>query len=115
MNELEEKLTKSYLKIQRQKQEIEEQSENIKEQKQKLEEQNFDLLNVNEEKNHLIRIVVHGLKNPLTSSLCMTDFLELHVDELPEEYRECIDIIHNSLQRRLFMLNSIKPANCKWL
>ena len=40
---IEEKLTKSYLKIQRQKQEIEEQSENIKEQKQKLEEQNFDL------------------------------------------------------------------------
>ena len=75
MNELEGKLVKSYIKIQKQKNEIEEQHNNILEQKAELEKTNEDLTRLNEEKNRLISVVSHGLRNPLTSSLCVIDLL----------------------------------------
>lgn len=76
MNELEEKLSKSYLKIQRQKELIEKQNESISQQKALLEQQNFDLTKLNEEKNHVMSTVIHQIKNPLTSSLCMAEMLD---------------------------------------
>ena len=76
MNELEGKLAKSYLKIQKQKNEIEEIHQNILAQKAELENTNEQLLRLNEEKNQLISVVSHGLRNPLTSSLCVIDLLE---------------------------------------
>ncbi|MEN8225033.1 MAG: ATP-binding protein [Bacteroidota bacterium] len=111
MNELEEKLARSYKKIQKQKEAIEEQNENIREIKQKLEEQNFELLNLNEEKNHLISVVVHGLKNPLTSSLTMIDLMLNDPDNVCEEHREYADIISNSLQRMNKMINQVLDIN----
>ena len=111
MNELEEKLAKSYIKIQKQKTEIEAQSENINQQKLKLEEQNFDLLNINEEKNHLISVVVHGLKNPLTSSLCMAEMLLQSSDNLQKEEVQYLEIILQSLQRMSKMINQILDVN----
>lgn len=111
MNVLEEKLAKSYLKIRKQNQEISDQNENINEQKLKLEEQNFDLLNINEEKNHLISVVVHGLKNPLTSSLCMIDLLEGGLQNCKEEQREYVEIIKSSLNRMNKMINEILDVN----
>jgi signal transduction histidine kinase len=111
MNELEEKLAKSYIKIQKQKAEIEQQSENISQHKLKLEEQNFDLLNINEEKNHLISVVVHGLKNPLTSSLCMAEMLLQASDKLQKEHVEYLEIILQSLQRMSKMINQILDVN----
>ncbi|MCB0807548.1 MAG: cyclic nucleotide-binding domain-containing protein, partial [Bacteroidales bacterium] len=66
MNELEGKLAKSYIKIQKQKSEIEEQHQNILEQKKELEKTNEQLTRLNEEKNQLISVVSHGLRNPLT-------------------------------------------------
>ncbi|MDX9905809.1 MAG: cyclic nucleotide-binding domain-containing protein, partial [Bacteroidales bacterium] len=59
MNELEEKLSRSYLKIQRQKELIEKQNASIMQQKAMLEQQNFDLTKLNEEKNQLIGTVIH--------------------------------------------------------
>ncbi|MEA3478934.1 MAG: ATP-binding protein [Bacteroidota bacterium] len=111
MNELEEKLAKSYLKIQKQKREIEDQSENINEQKLMLEEQNFDLLNFNEEKNHLISVVVHGLKNPLTSSICMAEMLMQSGGKLSEDQVQYVEIILKSLGRMSKMINQILDVN----
>ncbi len=111
MNVLEEKLAKSYLKIRKQNQEISLQNESINNQKLKLEEQNFDLLNINEEKNHLISVVVHGLKNPLTSSLCMVDLLSSSGNSLQEEQKEYIEIIKSSLGRMNKMINEILDVN----
>ena len=111
MNELEEKLAKSYLKIQKQKAEIEEQSESISQQKLKLEEQNFDLLNINEEKNHLISVVVHGMKNPLTSSLCMTDMLLQDIKGLSDDQVQYLEITEQSLKRMSKMINQILDVN----
>ena len=105
MNELESKLAKSYLKIQRQKNEIEEQHNNILKQKAELEEANNSLRKLNEEKNQLISVVSHGLRNPLTSSLSVIDMLENEADNLTEEQKEYIRLISNSLRRMNSMIN----------
>ncbi len=111
MNELEEKLARSYMKIQKQKEAIEDQNQSIIEAKQKLEEQNFDLLNLNEEKNHLISVVVHGLKNPLTSALTMIDLVINDPENICEEHKEYAGIILNSLQRMNKMINQVLDIN----
>ena len=105
MNELEGKLAKSYLKIQKQKNEIEEQHQNILKQKAELEKTNEQLLKINEEKNQLISVVSHGLRNPLTSSLCVVDLLEQEQEILTEEQNEFIRLIHNSLRRMNSLIN----------
>ena len=110
MNVLEEKLSKSYLKIQKQKDEIELQHQSISKQKQLLEEQNYDLLNLNEEKNHLLSVVVHGIKNPLTSSLCSIDLLKDN-DQINEVQLEYASIIENSLNRINKMINEVLNIN----
>jgi len=111
MNELEEKLAKSYIKIQKQKEAIEAQSLNIQDAKEKLEEQNFELLHLNEEKNHLLSVVVHGLKNPLTSSLTMIDMITNDPDKMCDENREYAEIIQNSLLRMNKMINQVLDIN----
>jgi signal transduction histidine kinase len=105
MNELEGKLAKSYLKIQRQKNEIEEIHQNILEQKAALEKSNEQLLRLNEEKNQLISIVSHGLRNPLTSSLCVIDLLEHECDNCTDEQKEYVQVIHKSLRRMNSLIN----------
>ncbi len=107
MNELEEKLSKSYLKIQRQKELIEQQHENIIAQKELLEQQNFDLTQLNEEKNHFISVVIHQIKNPLTSSLCMAEMLDARDEHVDETERQGLSIIRNSLKRISNLVNEI--------
>ncbi len=111
MNELEEKLAKSYIKIQKQKEAIEAQNQNIQSAKEKLEEQNFELLHLNEEKNHLISVVVHGLKNPLTSALTMIDMVMNDPNHVCDEHSEYAGIILNSLQRMNKMINQVLDIN----
>jgi signal transduction histidine kinase len=111
MNELEEKLARSYMKIQKQNEAIEDQNQSINDAKLKLEEQNFELLNLNEEKNHLISVVVHGLKNPLTSALTMIDLVLNDPENVCEEHREYGEIILTSLQRMNKMINQVLDIN----
>jgi signal transduction histidine kinase len=105
MNELESKLAKSYLKIQKQKNEIEEQHQNILEQKNNLIVANEQLTRLNEDKNQLISIVSHGLRNPLTSSLCVMDLLNSDKDSLSEDQLEYVEIIQKGLRRMNSMIN----------
>lgn len=107
MNELEEKLSKSYLKIQRQKELIEKQSESISLQKVMLEQQNYDLTKLNEEKNQLISTVIHQIKNPLTSSLCMAEMLDAREGYVDNTEREGLSIIRNSIRRINNLINEI--------
>ncbi|MFA8449214.1 MAG: cyclic nucleotide-binding domain-containing protein [Bacteroidales bacterium] len=97
-NVLEEKLAKSYIRIQKQKAEIEAQNESIQKQKKLLEQQNYDLISLNEDKNKTIGLVVHGLKNPLTTGKCLTEMM-LDDSTLKEEHRESLEIINNSMDR----------------
>ncbi len=105
MNELEGKLAKSYMKIQKQKNEIEEQHRNILEKKAELEKTNEQLIRLNEEKNRLISVVSHGIRNPLTSSLCVADLLENDIEELTHKQNEYLTLIHSSLRRMNSLIN----------
>ncbi|MBN1338431.1 MAG: cyclic nucleotide-binding domain-containing protein [Bacteroidales bacterium] len=105
MNELEAKLAKSYLKIQKQKNEIGEQHQSILEKKKELEKKNKDLQELNREKNQLISFVSHGLRNPLTSSLCVIDLLEEEMKDCSGEMKQYINLIHSSLRRMNSLIN----------
>ena len=105
MNELEEKLSKSYLKISRQKDQIEKQNESITQQKEILSQQNFDLTKLNEEKNQILSMVIHQIKNPLTSSLCLLEMLESEKDDRSEDQENALNIIINSLWRINNLIN----------
>lgn len=105
MNELESKLAKSYMKIQKQKNEIEAQHQNIIDQKDELEKNNAQLSRINEEKNRLISVVSHGLRNPLTSSLCVADLLENDEGALNSKQEEYLSVIHSSLRRMNSLIN----------
>ncbi len=111
MNDLEEKLSRSYLKIRRQKEQIEKQSNSISAQKEQLVQQNFDLTRLNEEKNQLISTVIHQIKNPLSSSLCMAEMLEADKDRLTEEQSVSLSIMRNSLRRINNLLNQFLDIN----
>ncbi len=105
MNVLESKLAKSYLKILKQKQEIEEQHKNILDQKAELEIANRKLTALNEEKNRLISVVSHGLRNPLTSSLIVVDLIENDSDNLTSDQKEYVHLLNDGLHRMNSMIN----------
>ncbi|RLD55884.1 MAG: hypothetical protein DRJ05_12205 [Bacteroidetes bacterium] len=105
MNELESKLAKSYLKIQKQKNEIELQHHSILEQKNELEQRNDQLSKLNDEKNQLISFVSHGLRNPLTSSLCVVDLFQQETNNLIADQIEYLTLIQNSLRRMNSLIN----------
>lgn len=111
MNILEEKLSRSYLKISRQKELIEKQHENISRQKVILEQQNFDLTKLNEEKNQFISMVIHQIKNPLTSTLCMADMLLAREASVDETEKEGLNIIRNSVKRINNLINEMLDIN----
>lgn len=107
MNELENKLSKSYLKIRKQKEEIEKRNHDIQQQKKELEEKNKQLEQSNKEKNHLIQVIAHDLKNPLASSICVTDILTGNKEALSKEQEESVEVMNNSLKNMNNIINQI--------
>jgi len=112
MNELEDKLSKSYLKISKQKQEIEAQNEAIRAQKNQLEQQNASLVEMNEYKRQLMSVLIHGLKNPLTSAMMMTDLLAQPKLNQADQ-AEYVAVLKQSLKRMDEVFNSIIAGNQK--
>lgn len=110
MNLLEEKLTKSYLKITKQKQEIEAQHEAIKVQKSQLELQNTTLIELNAQKKQLLSVIIHGLKNPMTSVQTMAELLD-ECKELGNDEREYLEILNKSLARMNQVINDLIQSN----
>ncbi|MCF8309441.1 MAG: cyclic nucleotide-binding domain-containing protein [Bacteroidales bacterium] len=107
MNELENKLSQSYRKIQDQKDKIETQNKNIKARKKELEETNEKLQQANDQKNYLIEIIAHDLKNPLASSICVTDILGNQDKELSSDQKESVGVLQNSLKKMNNIVNQI--------
>lgn len=110
MNELKEKLAKSYLKISRQKEEIEKQNAAIKEKSKLVEKQNKELKQLNEQKRHLMSILIHGLKNPMTSAMMMADLIAQQTAD-SEQLKEYIHVLKQSMQRMDKVFNEIIRDN----
>ncbi|MDA3942552.1 MAG: cyclic nucleotide-binding domain-containing protein [Bacteroidetes bacterium] len=110
MNELEEKLSKSYLKISKQKQEIEAQHEAITLQKNLLETQNISLEDLNTQKKQLLSVIIHGLKNPMTSVQMMADLLDQH-KQFSDDECEYLAILKQSLNRMNQVINDLIQTN----
>jgi len=112
MNELEDKLSKSYLKISKQKEEIENQNKAILEQKKLLQLQNDRLTELNEYKRKLMSVLIHGLKNPLTSAMMMTDLIGQSTRQ-NDELSEYAQILKQSLIRMDDVFNGVIAGNQK--
>lgn len=110
MNLLEEKLSRSYLKITKQKQEIETQHEAIKDQAAQLELKNQSLIALNSQKKQLLSVIIHGLKNPMTSVQTMAELLD-ECQQLGDEEREYVEILKKSLARMNQVINDLIQSN----
>jgi len=110
MNELEDKLSKSYLRIIKQKEEIEKQHIAILEQKKQADEQNKELMELHAYKKGMVSTLIHGLKNPLTSALMMTDML-LNQNELTDDSRSYAQLVKQSLLRMDDVFNQVILTN----
>ncbi len=97
--ELESKVEARTKEIASQNEEIASQKENLQIQKEQLEVQFLELRELNEEKNHLMGVLAHDLRNPLTSLLTVANILDSERDELNEDQSEYVDLILRSLNR----------------
>ncbi|MBL7111288.1 MAG: GAF domain-containing protein [Bacteroidales bacterium] len=97
----------AYHRIQEQKNHLKQANEDISEQKKKIEMVNQELVELNNEKNHLIGIVAHDLRNPLTSSLSIASNLKMNAAHLKDEDKKSVDFLVNSLNRMNSMVSKI--------
>jgi signal transduction histidine kinase/ligand-binding sensor domain-containing protein len=73
----------------------------------KIEEANKELVDLNKEKNHLIGIVAHDLRNPLTSSLTIAERLKSSREGKSDEEKESLHFLVNALHRMNNMVSKI--------
>ena len=97
----------AYQRIEEQKDSLREANRNISNQKIEIEKVNKELIALNEEKNHLIGIVAHDLRNPLTSSLSIASNLESKGSHLDEDDKDSISFLVNALNRMNTMISNI--------
>lgn len=85
--------------------EIENQKEEIETQKESLEFKNHELRDLNEEKNHLMGVLAHDLRNPLTSLLTITNLLKSEQEDLHQDHVEYVDAMLGALDRMQNMIS----------
>jgi len=98
---------RAYQKIRKQSKHLGQANLNIHEQKAIIEKKNDELMALNEEKNHLIGILAHDLRNPLAISISLVDFIGMHPENLRDEQLEGIRITARSLNRMNEMISKI--------
>jgi signal transduction histidine kinase len=94
--------------------ELEQQSENLQkankrigEKNKLIEEQNQQLININEEKNNLMNILAHDLRNPLATAMSMTELVRFERGNLSAEQYQASEIIWRGLNRMNDMIRKI--------
>ncbi len=97
----------AYQQIELQSEDLKKANRDISTQKKKIEDTNRELVELNKEKNHLIGIVAHDLRNPLTSSLTIAEHLKSGENELKKESRESLNFLVNALKRMNDMVSKI--------
>ena len=79
----------------------------LDQQKRQISDQKKALEELNEEKNHLMAIIAHDLRNPLTSTLALTDFLISESKNFTEDQKESLEVITNAIKRMNHMVQNI--------
>lgn len=76
-------------------------------------EQQLSLLNA--QKNELIRMVSHDIKNPLTGIIGMTNMMLNEEDIEPEEFREMLELVDKSAQKLFQLVKDLLDKESKEL
>lgn len=95
----------AYKQIEIKTQKLEIANANVLKQKEQIESKNNELIELNKDKNHLIGVVAHDLRNPLTSALSITQMLQSM--DLDEDAQESLTYLANSLKRMNDMVTKI--------
>jgi signal transduction histidine kinase len=82
-------------------------NKNIKQQHELIEEQYQQLLTINDEKNNLIKILAHDLRNPLSTAMSMTELVRFEKKNLSAEQYQASEIIWRGLKRMDEMIRKI--------
>lgn len=72
-----------------------------------IEDQNEQLLSINEEKNNLMNILAHDLRNPLATAMSMTELVRYEKTNLSAEQYQASEIIWRGLNRMNNMIGKI--------
>jgi signal transduction histidine kinase len=99
--------TSAYKKIQEQTENLKKANEDILNKNLEIEKANEELVELNNEKNNLISILAHDLRNPLTSSLSIASNLVVKSDYLKEDDRAGISFLVSALNRMNEMIAKI--------
>jgi signal transduction histidine kinase len=96
-----------YKELERQSKNLIKANRNIKEQNKLIEEQYQQLLIINEEKNNLMKILAHDLRNPLATAMSMTELVRYQRGNLSAEQYQASEIIWRGLNRMNDMIRKI--------
>lgn len=96
-----------YKELERQSKNLIKANRNIKEQNKLIEEQYQQLLIINEEKNNLMKILAHDLRNPLATAMSMTELVRYEKGNLSAEQYQASEIIWRGLNRMNDMIRKI--------
>lgn len=96
-----------YRELELQSESLKKANTNIGEQNKLIEEQNKQLVNINEEKNNLMRILAHDLRNPLATAMSMTELVRYEKKNLSAEQYHASEIIWRGLNRMNDMIRKI--------
>jgi signal transduction histidine kinase/ligand-binding sensor domain-containing protein len=99
--------TSAYKKIQEQTENLKKANEDISNKNLEIEKANEELIELNNEKNNLIGILAHDLRNPLTSSLSIASNLESNSGHLKEDDKASISYLVSALNRMNDMIAKI--------
>ena len=99
--------TSAYKKIQEQAENLTKANEDISNKNIAIARANEELIELNNEKNNLIGILAHDLRNPLTSSLSIASNLESNFSRLKEDDKSSVSFIVGALNRMNDMIAKI--------
>ncbi|MFL9481774.1 ATP-binding protein [Chitinophagaceae bacterium LWZ2-11] len=81
-------------------------NERIRQQKLQLEQTLFELESQNKDKDRILRIVAHDLRNPIAAISSLTDMV-LERDEYIPEQKELLNLVQNACNNSLELINEI--------